>query len=189
MTTESGASLGRRGVFANEMELLLFGGFGFTTTSSGLEPSKFGVTSSAGLSGVWNNAIELSRSGNFDRSNLQSAQVAPQISGPWTSSQQVMQLREISGLTIDQIGRLFGVSRRSVHNWINGKTMAPRHEERLSAVLKIVKALPGSTPREKRSLLLAAREGGSVFQKLLSARIEDATIQVAAIKPSELLQL
>src|SRR5262245_8901698 len=41
----------------------------------------------------------------------------------------VMEIRRRSGLTWEELGDLFGVSRRSVHHWASGKTVSPRHDQ------------------------------------------------------------
>lgn len=106
-----------------------------------------------------------------------------------STAEQVLELRDSSGLTIDQIGRLFGVSRRSVHNWINGKVLNPRHEERLAQILEVLRNLPSDTPAGRRAVLLDAREGRSIFHQLLADVNEDATIQVRALSVRDRLQL
>lgn len=101
----------------------------------------------------------------------------------------IAELRTASGLTTDQIGRLLGVSRRSVHNWINGNAMAAQHEERVSRLLALVQVLPGATPTERRSALLDSSRGESLFHRLLAERQEDAQIRVPAVSPSERIAL
>jgi len=63
----------------------------------------------------------------------------------------IAELRRRSGLTWDQLARLFEVSRRSVHFWASGKVMAAAHEEHLQRVLAAVRRLDrgssGTPPR------------------------------------------
>jgi len=100
-------------------------------------------------------------------------------------AQRVAELRELSGLTTDQVGRLFGVSRRSVHNWINGNSMAPQHEERSAKILALVQVLPGSTPDERRAALLDSRQGTSLFHQLVAANNDGERLQVAGLSARE----
>ena len=104
-------------------------------------------------------------------------------------SQRIAEIRALAGLTTDQVGRLFGVSRRSVHNWINGSAMAPQHEERAAAVLAIVQALPGATPEERRSALLDSSRGASLFHQLIATRSEAERLQVAGVSARERIGL
>lgn len=102
-------------------------------------------------------------------------------------SQQISTIRAMSGLTTDQIGRLFGVSRRSIHNWINGNAMAPHHEERAAEILSIVCDLEGSTPAGRRATLLDSSDGRSLFHKLATQTSEGAKLQFAGASPRERL--
>jgi DNA-binding transcriptional regulator YiaG len=110
--------------------------------------------------------------------------------GPSASlAQRIAEIRALVGLTTDQVGRLFGVSRRSVHNWINGNAMAPQHEERAAKVLSIVQALPGSTPVERRSALFDSSRGTSLFHQLVATRDEAEPLQVAGVSARERIGL
>jgi transcriptional regulator with XRE-family HTH domain len=86
-------------------------------------------------------------------------------------------LRGYTGLTASQIGRLFGVSRRSVNNWMAGGPMAPRHAERLSAIQQVVLSMTGKTADDRRAELLASSAGPSLFQQLVSEVSEDAMLR------------
>jgi transcriptional regulator with XRE-family HTH domain len=94
-------------------------------------------------------------------------------SSPWT----VSALRYISGLTAAQLGRLFGVSRRSINNWMAGNPMAAHHEARLSALQAALLAIPAATPEERRAALLDSSDGLSLFQQLVNEVPEGAVIQ------------
>jgi DNA-binding transcriptional regulator YiaG len=79
----------------------------------------------------------------------------------------VKSLRQESGLTWDQLGRLFGVSRRAMHLWAGGGRMNAAHTEALSAILRVVRNLPESgsiDPRE--ALLRPGAEGRSLYDEL-----------------------
>jgi len=84
------------------------------------------------------------------------------------TSERVRRLKDGSGLTWDQIRRLFGVSRRAVHMWAGGARMNSRNLERLSDLEMFVAGL-GTTTDERRDTLLGVpvSEGRSVFQRLL----------------------
>lgn len=81
---------------------------------------------------------------------------------------EIKRLREISGLTWEQIGRVFEVSRRSVHLWANEGRMNSRNIERLNDFAALVDAAPGSTPNERRTWLL--RTAGNESSPLDSFR-------------------
>lgn len=100
--------------------------------------------------------------------------VYPQVETRFT----VGELREYSGLTASQIGRMFGVSRRSVNNWMAGGPMASQHVERLSTIEQVVRSLPGRTAEERRAELLASSSGPSLFQQLVNEISPDVLLQM-----------
>ena len=72
----------------------------------------------------------------------------------------ITELRRLSGLTWDQLARLFGVSRRSVHLWVSGKPMNAQNEERLHRILALLKDIDRGSADENRKLLLTPTDGG-----------------------------
>lgn len=80
----------------------------------------------------------------------------------------VIALKTESGLTADQLGRLLGVSRRSIYNWAAGSAIASSHEEKLRELDSLIFSIPAKTPDERRSLLLDSSNGPSLFQQLAS---------------------
>lgn len=77
----------------------------------------------------------------------------------------VATLKVESGLTADQLGRLLGVSRRSIHNWAAGTAIAPAHEERLRELEMLVFSLSADSPEERRKILLDSSNGPSIFKQ------------------------
>ncbi len=53
----------------------------------------------------------------------------------------VKRLKDATGATWDQLGRLFGVSRRALHAWANAAPMNSQHAERLEELLLLVAGL------------------------------------------------
>jgi DNA-binding transcriptional regulator YiaG len=64
------------------------------------------------------------------------------------------QLRKLSGLTWDQLARLFNVSRRSLHSWASGKPLSRFNEEQLNRLLATVQYINWGSASLNRSLLL-----------------------------------
>lgn len=122
-------------------------------------------------------------------SGLPKVNGAPANGAAASLAQRIAEIRALVGLTTDQVGRLFGVSRRSVYNWINGNAMAPQHEERAAKILSIVRTLPGSTPVERRSALLDSSRGTSLFHQLIATRVEAEPLQVAGATAKERIGL
>jgi transcriptional regulator with XRE-family HTH domain len=56
----------------------------------------------------------------------------------YTSPLQAKRLRELSGLTIEQVANIFGVSRITFHKWMEGSQLSDRHREHLLEVLPLV---------------------------------------------------
>lgn len=97
----------------------------------------------------------------------------------------IVEFRDLSGLTASQVGRLFGVSRRSVNNWISGKPMAPDHEERLSELLAIIRGISAPSPAERRAALLDSSSGSSIFHQLLRDATAATPLQMSPLRPSD----
>jgi DNA-binding transcriptional regulator YiaG len=79
----------------------------------------------------------------------------------------VVDLRNRSGLTWDQLASIFGVERRSVHFWASGRTMNASNAERLARVLAAVSRIDCGDPAVTRALLLTPTETGEVPLDLL----------------------
>lgn len=89
----------------------------------------------------------------------------------------VSELRDVSGLTATQLGRLFGVSRRSINNWMAGSPMSPHHKTRLSVLRTVFLAIPASSPEERRSALLDSSNGQTLFHQLVGENSEGPVLQ------------
>lgn len=91
-----------------------------------------------------------------------------------TSEQAIARLRRLSGLTWDQLGELFEVSRRSVHFWASGKPLNAANEARLMRVLAVVQFADRGDPALTRAALLEPTQGRVAFDLLVAQRFEDA---------------
>lgn len=116
---------------------------------------------------------------------------APQRGVASTPARDLQMFHEDSGLTWDQVARMFGVSRRSVHLWAAGGRMSAQNQETLTRLSLLLPTLPGSTPEARRHELLRGSAGeasivdkerqkyastGSDINRLYEPRIEiDAT--------------
>ncbi len=103
---------------------------------------------------------------------------------------QVRDLREASGLTTEQIARLFGVSRRAVHLWASGGRMNAAHHEQLARLLATIRMLPGHTPEQRKAALLTPDQDGlSLFDRLRSEhKSGDEDVSGAPWRPADLLR-
>lgn len=97
---------------------------------------------------------------------------------PEATRKAISELRRISGLTWEQLGQLFEVSRRSVHFWASGKPLNTGNEERLLRVLDVVRHADRGSARSTRASLLDASEGTTPFDMLVAQRFDDARTAV-----------
>lgn len=92
-------------------------------------------------------------------------------------SEIVTRLKNDSGLTINQIGRALGVSKRSVYNWSKGATVSPLKESRIRDLNNLVFSLDADSPSERRRLLLNSSRGSSIYKKFLDSGKQNQQIQ------------
>ncbi|MBK1646473.1 hypothetical protein CKO25_17845 [Thiocapsa imhoffii] len=99
--------------------------------------------------------------------------------------QAISELRRLSGLTWEQIGELFDVSRRSVHFWASGKPLNAGNEQRLMQALDVVRAADRGDARSTRAALFEVKEGKTAFALLTTGRFEEARaiLGVGTIRP------
>jgi DNA-binding transcriptional regulator YiaG len=101
---------------------------------------------------------------------------------------EVRWLREASGLTWEQMGRLFGVSRRAVHLWANGGRMNATNAELLGRLVALVRELPGGPDRRRAALLAPTADGTSIVDRVRARHDSDARdISGTPFRPEELL--
>lgn len=72
----------------------------------------------------------------------------------------IQDLHDRSGLTWEQLSKILGVSRRSVHLWASGGRMNARHIELANELVSLVRNAPAEDPERVRAWLLAANVGG-----------------------------
>lgn len=95
----------------------------------------------------------------LDPNAVLSESIDPQQMAQW--------LHANSGLTGDQLGRILGVSRRSVYLWTTGKRVNGKNLERLINVYRTIRQVPATTPDGRRNRLFAMRaQHRSLFDEL-----------------------
>jgi transcriptional regulator with XRE-family HTH domain len=96
----------------------------------------------------------------------------------------VRRLYAISGLTWDQLAKLFGVSRRAVHHWASGGRMNASHAEALGLLARRIGSVSAASAEERRALLLLPHSNGpSIYDELretFAARGEELQPSLAA---------
>jgi DNA-binding transcriptional regulator YiaG len=79
----------------------------------------------------------------------------------------ILEIRQLANLTWDETAQIFGVSRRTVHLWANGRHPAGEQERKLNRVLGILKAYQNIPASQLRQKLMASAEPGILFFDLL----------------------
>ena len=94
-----------------------------------------------------------------------------------------MEIRRRSGLTWEELGELFEVSRRSVHHWANGRPMSAGHDRMIRRILAVVRKLDQGDQERTRALLLTVDEctGVSAFDLLRDGRFDEAMRRIDGI--------
>ena len=94
-----------------------------------------------------------------------------------STAEAIMEIRRRSGLTWQELGELFEVSRRSVHHWANGKPVSAGNDRTIRRMLAAIRYLDRGNQLDTRALLLEFDQatGISTLDLLQSGRFEDAT--------------
>jgi DNA-binding transcriptional regulator YiaG len=138
-----------------------------------------------------------SSGGSWSRPAIRSLADQPVLGGDYATAEeaetkqpaeQVKALHNASGLTWEQLARLFGVSRRAVHHWASGGNMTARNIETLTSLMRTVSALAGSDPASRRmEILMPGDNGTSLYERLLSRHRPDMPIIEGSYLPPEYL--
>ncbi|HEY9696740.1 MAG TPA: hypothetical protein V6D10_05725 [Trichocoleus sp.] len=86
---------------------------------------------------------------------------------PEVTQKAINELRRLSGLTWDQLAKVFSVSRRSLHFWASGKPLSHSSEEQLNRVLGTIQYIDRGSASLNRSLLLQPDSNGNLLLDLL----------------------
>ena len=93
-----------------------------------------------------------------------------------STGEAVLEMRRRSGLTWEELGDLFKVSRRSLHHWASGKSASAEHERKIRRVLAGIRRLDQGDQSATRARLLVVDEhlGVSVLDLWEQGRFEEA---------------
>jgi len=126
--------------------------------------------------------------GNATTGAAASAASTVSASADRSDGRDVRWLHEASGLTWEQLGRVFGVSRRAVHMWATGARMNSSNAETLFALAELVRSAPAVTPDDRRAWLLRS-EGtqASRLDQFRESRRDSVLINRPALRAREAL--
>jgi DNA-binding transcriptional regulator YiaG len=95
-------------------------------------------------------------------------------SSPESTQKALSELRRLSGLTWDQLAKLFNVSRRSLHFWASGQPLSRFNEEHLNRLLGTIRYIDRGSASLNRSLLLRPDGNGNpLFDLLVAVKYEE----------------
>ena len=115
---------------------------------------------------------------HVDRTTANPAGSFDFLLGPAESTAEaIMEIRRRSGLTWQELGELFDVSRRSIHHWANGKPVSAGNDRTIRRMLAAIRHLDRGSQRDTRALLLSIDQatGVSPLDLLQAGRFDDAT--------------
>jgi len=89
------------------------------------------------------------------------------------SQKAINELRKTSGLTWEQVAKLFNVSRRSIHFWASGQPLASDNEEKLNRLLGVIRYIDRGSASLNRKLLLNPNADGELpLDQLISGEYD-----------------
>ena len=102
-----------------------------------------------------------------------------------STGEAILEIRRRSGLTWEELGDLFGVSRRSVHHWASGKPVSAANENTIRRMLAAVRRLSQGSRTATRSRLLAIDDslGVSPLDLLKQGRFDEVEARVDGVPP------
>lgn len=145
---------------------------GLLTAARGVDRALNAALSSPTTSGVPNTIPVRTFEERMDEDIVHTVAAIP--NDPLSTHKAVLELRRLSGLTWDQLGKLLNVSRRSVHAWSNGQTLSDENEAHLRRVLDVVRTADRGLSRFNRAALLNVVDGRTVLDLLANGAYEDA---------------
>lgn len=93
---------------------------------------------------------------------------------PEATQKALSELRRLSGLTWEQLAKLFNVSRRSLHFWASGQPLSRFNEEHLNRLLGTIRYVDRGSASLNRSLLLRPDGNGNPrFDLLVAGKYEE----------------
>lgn len=93
--------------------------------------------------------------------------------GPLDAGAAISELRRLAGLTWEQLARVFGVARRSLHFWASGKPINATNEERLRRLLAVVRRADRGAADANRAMLLRDHDGVLPLDLLTEGRFDE----------------
>lgn len=154
----------------------------FESTTSGVLRNKAGTSLMLGL--CLTLPSQSHTSSNPDDSNalscFESTSAGPRLA---RSDNLIARIRQLSGLTWEQLAQVCGTSRRTLHLWASGRRMHTSNEERLLRILGILQHIDGGSSDQNRRRLLEVRDDGSRIVDLIARGLLDEAAEAVDLMP------
>jgi DNA-binding transcriptional regulator YiaG len=100
----------------------------------------------------------------------------------------VRSLHQRSGLTWDELAKIFGVTRRSLYNWSIGGQVSAANARAIAEVIRSLHEIDAGDPKITRSRLLAPTENGAtLYARLIQQRRRTSHPPASVYSPDQLL--
>jgi DNA-binding transcriptional regulator YiaG len=110
-----------------------------------------------------------------------------QTKAPSLLAEQIARIHSRSGLTWSELARAFGTTRRTLHNWANGRRMSAKHVETFHDLTRLVELHDRGDPAQTRSALIAPRGNGESPLSEFLASHRPVPDRPEGFSPSELV--
>jgi len=103
---------------------------------------------------------------------------------PPSARSALQEIKSTTGLTWQQLAKVFWVSQRSLHLWMDGEAMDSLHQERLYRVLIAIRRLPFPESFQNRAFLFSPQANRTIPFDLLASGDDDAFVACALGAPA-----
>lgn len=89
------------------------------------------------------------------------------------TEENISEIRRLTGLTWEDLARILGVARRSLHFWASGKPTNAPNEERPQRMLAVIRQVDRGATDTNRAMLLREHDGVLPIDLLTKARFDE----------------
>jgi len=107
---------------------------------------------------------------------------------PHQTATDVNCLKRISGLTWDQLARMLSTSRRSVHAWASGTTMAAKNQEAVARALSTISTISRGSGTSTQAALMSPLGDGRLVLDLIADGQYDAAVEAATATAAQTVE-
>ena len=90
-----------------------------------------------------------------------------------TTANAIWEIRRRSGLTWESLGKLFGVSRRSIHDWANGAMLSDNNKQNVWDTLRSIRHIDEGNAQATQDRIMSTGEKGASIFRLITERRHD----------------